>query len=62
MVERNVTKRRCIFFKDLYHSHVDRIGGGDSFAAGLLYGFGHEYDPQEIHRVCCRSLLSETDH
>ena len=37
------------YFSRTYAVHiVDRVGGGDSFAAGLLYGFGHEYAPQEI--------------
>ena len=37
------------YFSRTYAIHiVDRIGGGDSFAAGLLYGFGHELEPQEI--------------
>lgn len=25
---------------------VDRVGGGDSFAAGLIYGWNHYHDPQ----------------
>lgn len=27
---------------------IDRIGGGDAFAAGLIYAFGHGYDPQKV--------------
>ena len=37
------------YFSPTYAVHiVDRVGGGDSFAAGLLYGFGHGFTPQEI--------------
>lgn len=37
------------FFSRTYAMHiVDRVGGGDSFAAGLLYGIGHKYCPQDI--------------
>lgn len=36
------------FFSKSYHIHiVDRVGGGDSFAAGLLYGILNEFDPQK---------------
>lgn len=36
------------YFSRVYDVHiVDRVGGGDSFAAGLLYALGHGYDPQE---------------
>ena len=36
------------YFSRTYAIHiVDRVGGGDSFAAGLLYGIGHEYSFQE---------------
>lgn len=35
------------YFSRRYAIHiVDRVGGGDSFAAGLLYARGHGYDPQ----------------
>ncbi len=27
---------------------VDRVGGGDAFSAGLLYGFYHGYEPRRI--------------
>jgi len=37
------------YFSRTYQVHiVDRIGGGDSFAAGLLYGIGHSLAPQDI--------------
>lgn len=36
------------FFSRDYNVHiVDRVGGGDSFAAGLLYGLGNGYGSQE---------------
>ena len=34
-------------FSRQYHVHiVDRVGGGDSFAAGLIYAMGHGFDAQ----------------
>jgi len=36
------------YFSRQYPIHiVDRVGGGDSFAAGLLYALAHEYPPQK---------------
>ena len=26
---------------------IDRVGGGDSFAGGLIYGLTHDYKPQD---------------
>ena len=41
-------KGRAYFSRD-YNVHiVDRVGGGDSFAAGLLYALGHCLAPQEV--------------
>lgn len=38
--------KRCYFSKE-YHLHiVDRVGGGDSFAAGLIHGLLTESEPQ----------------
>lgn len=38
--------RRACFSRD-YNVHiVDRVGGGDSFAAGLIYGLGHRFPLQ----------------
>lgn len=35
------------YFSRKYHIHiVDRVGGGDSFAAGLLYGFYNGFTPE----------------
>ncbi|MDC7291620.1 sugar kinase [Blautia schinkii] len=36
------------YFSKKYHVHiVDRVGGGDSFGAGLIYSMIHGYDPQQ---------------
>lgn len=36
------------YFSKKYAVHiVDRVGGGDSFGAGLIYGFGTNLSPQE---------------
>jgi 2-dehydro-3-deoxygluconokinase len=37
-----------IFFSKEYKMHiVDRVGGGDSFSAGLIYSVLNEFDPQK---------------
>lgn len=37
------------YFSKEYHIHlVDRVGGGDSFGAGLIYAMGHGLDDQQI--------------
>ena len=37
------------FHSRQYHIHiVDRIGSGDSFAAGLIFGLANGYDPQRV--------------
>jgi len=34
------------FFSKKYSMHiVDRVGGGDSFGAGLIYSLANRYDP-----------------
>lgn len=36
------------YFSKEYPVHiVDRVGGGDSFAAGLIYGMGNDFSPQK---------------
>lgn len=36
------------YFSKQYDIHiVDRVGGGDSFAGGLIYALMHDYEPQE---------------
>lgn len=40
---------------------VDRVGGGDSFTAGLLYGVMNDYGPQEtIEYAAAASCLKQT--
>lgn len=40
--------RKSCFSRD-YNVHVvDRVGGGDSFAAGLLYALGHGFKSQDV--------------
>lgn len=40
---------------------VDRVGGGDSFASGLIYGFLQDYGPQEtVEFAAAASCLKHT--
>ena len=40
---------------------VDRVGGGDSFGAGLIYALGHDYEPQKcIEYAVAASCLKQT--
>jgi len=50
------------YFSKEYHIHiVDRVGGGDSFGAGLLYALGNDYDPQQaIEFAAAASCLKQT--
>lgn len=50
------------YFSKQYMIHlVDRVGGGDSFTAGLLYGMMNEYDPQQtIEYAAAASCLKQT--
>lgn len=50
------------YFSKTYRIHlVDRVGGGDSFTAGLLYGLMNEYGPQEtIEYAAAASCLKQT--
>lgn len=50
------------YFSKEYMIHlVDRVGGGDSFSAGLLYGVMNEYGPQEtIEYAAAASCLKQT--
>ena len=42
-------KAKKAVFSTEYKLHiVDRVGGGDSFAAGLLYALGHGFKPQDV--------------
>lgn len=50
------------YFSKTYPIHiVDRVGGGDSFAAGLLYGTIEGYDPQKrIEYAAAASCLKHS--
>jgi 2-dehydro-3-deoxygluconokinase len=50
------------YFSREYRIHiVDRVGGGDSFAAGLIYGLGQGYSPQEtVEYAAAASCLKQT--
>ena len=54
------------YFSREYRIHiVDRIGGGDAFTAGLLYGMMNGYDPQKTVEfaaaACCLKQTVELD-
>ena len=50
------------YFSPTYHIHiVDRVGGGDSFGAGLIYGLLAEKAPQDaINFAAAASCLKHT--
>ncbi len=50
------------YFSRTYAVHlVDRVGGGDSFSAGLLFGIGSGFDPQKtIEYAAAASCLKQT--
>jgi len=50
------------YFSKEYHIHiVDRVGGGDSFGAGLIYAIGHDFTPQDtIEFAAAASCLKQT--
>lgn len=50
------------YFSKTYPIHiVDRVGGGDSFAAGLIYGTVQEFDPQKkIEYAAAASCLKHS--
>lgn len=50
------------YFSKEYHIHiVDRVGGGDSFGAGLIYALGNDYEPQQaIEFAAAASCLKQT--
>lgn len=50
------------YFSDIYPVHiVDRVGGGDAFAAGLIYGLDAFEDPaQAIRFAAAAGALKHT--
>lgn len=50
------------YFSKKYAVHiVDRVGGGDSFGAGLIYALGHEFSNQDcIEYAVAASCLKQT--
>ncbi len=50
------------FFSRRYPIHiVDRVGGGDSFSAGIIYSMIHGYDPQHtVEFAAAASCLKQT--
>ena len=50
------------YFSREYAVHlVDRVGGGDSFGAGLIYAIGHDFAPQDcIEYAVAASCLKQT--
>ena len=50
------------YFSKEYHIHiVDRVGGGDSFGAGLIYGLHNNFTEQEIiEYAAAASCLKQT--
>ena len=42
---------------------VDRVGGGDAYISGLIYGLLTEKTPEEaLEFACCASVLKHTIH
>ena len=50
------------FFSKNYSIHlVDRVGGGDSFSAGLIYALSQDFEPQKaIEFATAASCLKQT--
>ncbi|MDO4547579.1 MAG: sugar kinase [Clostridia bacterium] len=55
------TKGKAYFSRTYQVRIVDRVGGGDSFAAGLIYALGHDFDPQHaVEYAAAASCLKQT--
>lgn len=55
------TDGKAYFSKEYMIHMVDRVGGGDSFCAGLIYGLYSDYDPQKaIEFAVAASCLKQT--
>ncbi len=55
------TGNKAYFSKEYQIHLVDRVGGGDSFTAGLLYAMIHGFDPQHaVEYAVAASCLKQT--
>ena len=55
------TAGKAYFSKEYAVHLVDRVGGGDSFGAGLIYALGHDFEPQKIiEYAVAASCLKQT--
>ncbi len=55
------TEGQAYFSKEYSVHLVDRVGGGDSFGAGLIYAIGHEFSNQDcIEYAVAASCLKQT--
>ena len=52
------------YFSTKYHLHmVDRVGGGDAFASGLIYAMLHNYKPMDmVNFAVASSAIKHTIH
>ena len=50
----------CLFLKKYAVHIVDRVGGGDSLGAGLIYSLVKRQVPRGRHRICNRGFVPET--
>lgn len=54
-----------LYVSKTYHIDdiVDRVGGGDAFISGLIYGLCHDLDLQySLEFACCSSVLKHSVH
>lgn len=55
------TDGQAYFSREYALRLVDRVGGGDSFAAGIIYGVSEGFDPQRtIDFAVAASCLKQT--
>lgn len=59
----NVAKDEYCFSKK-YNLHIiDRVGGGDAFASGLIYAYMNDYKPMDIvNFAVASSVIKHTIH
>ncbi len=52
---------KAYFSREYDMQIVDRVGGGDSFAAGLIYALHNDYEPQRaVEFAAAASCLKHT--